>query len=177
MKKSFALILGLALLTWFAFQFDFKKIYTNNLSVKETCPFCNETVIEHQEVYRENGCIALLNYKPAVKGHMLIIPERHVERFEDLTPEEMVKIHAMIAKVDRAERKIYGSTGYLLLQKNGSEAGQSVPHVHFHYLRMSQSDSKVWRTLKVFVAPWLKKLTLEEIARERSGFQRNGLAD
>ena len=177
MKKSLTFILGLAFLTWVVFQIDFKKIYINSPVVKESCPFCNSDVIERQSVYRESGCIALLSYKPAVRGHMLIIPERHVERFEDLTSEEIAKIHAMIAKVDVAEKVIYGSTGYVLLQKNGAEAGQTVPHVHFHYLRMTQGDSKIWFVLRAFVSPWLKALTPEEINNEKSKFQRNRFVD
>ena len=177
MKKLFVFILGLALLTWVAFRVDFKKIYINKPIVKETCPFCDPSVLKKQEVYRENGCIALLNYKPAVRGHMLVIPERHVERFEDLTPDEMVQIHAMIAKVDRAEKSLYGSTGYALLQKNGAEAGQSVPHVHFHYLKAAQGDSKIGLVIRILLSPWLKPLPPEEIDRERSGFQGNGFAD
>jgi histidine triad (HIT) family protein len=84
-----------------------------------------------------------------------------------LSPDEMGKIHAMIAKVDRAERKLFGSTGYILLQKNGAEAGQTVPHVHFHYYQMSPKDSKLWLAIRLFTAYWFKPLGAEEIEKQK----------
>jgi histidine triad (HIT) family protein len=172
MKKCLVLTLALAVFVWVAFQIDSQKIFT-----AENCPFCDRSIIERQAVYRENGCIALLDYKPDIKGHVLIIPERHVERFEDLTADELIAMHKMIAKVDRAERSIFGSTGYVLVQKNGIEAGQSVPHVHFHYLKMSHGDSKIWPAIRMFISGWFKPLSAEELNQQRLEFNRNGLAD
>lgn len=172
MKKSLASLLVLAFLIWGAFQIDIQKNFT-----KENCPFCNPSVLRTQMVYREPGCMALIDYKPAVEGHVLVIPERHVERFEDLTTEEVVGMHSLIRKIDRAEKEIFGATGYILLEKNGREAGQSVPHVHFHYLPTKVGDSKAWLIVKVFLSPWLKPISVEEISDLESRFQRHGLAD
>lgn len=172
MKKSLAYLLLLAFLIWGAFQIDIQKKYT-----KENCPFCNPSVLRTQMIYREPRCLALIDYKPAAEGHVLVIPERHVERFEDLTPEEIVEIHSMIRKIDQAEKEIFGTTGYLLLEKNGRESGQSVPHVHFHYLPAKAGDSKIWFVVKFFLSSWLKPISLEEIGDLQLRFQRHGLAD
>ncbi len=172
MKKSLALIFVLTALIWAGFQIAPQKFF-----YRHNCPFCDRSIVESQSVSRENGTVALLNYKPAIEGHVLIIPERHVERFEDLTADELVQIHAMIAKVDQAERKMCGSTGYFLIQKNGIEAGQSVPHVHFHYFPMSTGSSKTWVAIRIFIASWLKPLDSAELERQRLEFQRYGLAD
>lgn len=67
-------------------------------------------------------------------GHCLIIPKRHVERFENLTEEEITHIGIGIQKVNHAVQKVFQISSYLLLQKNGVEAGQTVPHVHVHYI-------------------------------------------
>jgi histidine triad (HIT) family protein len=171
MKKSLALIFVLTALIWAGFQISPQKFF-----YQQNCPFCNRSIVESQSIARENGAIALLNYKPAIAGHVLIIPERHVERFEDLTADELVQIHAMIAKVDQAERKMFGSTGYFLIQKNGIEAGQSVPHVHFHYFPMSQWSSKIWVAIRMFIGSWLKPLGPEELEQQRLEFERHGLA-
>jgi diadenosine tetraphosphate (Ap4A) HIT family hydrolase len=76
----------------------------------------------------------------------------------------------MIARVNRAEQKIFGATGYTLLEKNGVEAGQSVPHVHFHYFPRKVGDSNLWLAVRMFLAPWLKPLTNEELELQRDRF-------
>ena len=175
MKKSLTFVICLVALgagAWVAIEFGNEK----NLN-GENCPFCDSSVLSRQTVFQGDGCVALLNYKPAVKGHMLVIPERHIERFEDLTKEEMSEIHSLIAKVDRAERKALGSTGYLLLQKNGAEAGQSVPHVHFHYFPRSKKESKIWLIVRMLAAHWLPPLSEQEIQDQKLRFQGNGLVD
>lgn len=53
-----------------------------------------------------------------------------------------------ISKVEAAAKQIFNSSAYLLLQKNGKEAGQSVPHVHFHYIPRQANDGSI---LKFFI--------------------------
>ncbi|HSX38616.1 MAG TPA: HIT family protein [Chlamydiales bacterium] len=127
------------------------------------CAFCDPDILSRQIIYHDDQCSAILDYKPAVQGHMLIIPNRHVERFEDLTTKELIAIHSMIGKVNLAEQKIFGATGYLLMQKNGKEAGQSVPHVHFHYFPRNIHQSQLWLALWIFIAHWQKPLSLEKM--------------
>ena len=128
------------------------------------CPFCQPDVIDKQAFYRGIEVLGIATHKPAVEGHVLIIPERHVVRFEDLTPSEFSEMGEAIKKVNEAVRRLCGTTGYLLLQKNGGEAGQSVPHVHFHYIPCSKGASKALLALKILLAPWSKPLSAEQMA-------------
>jgi len=108
---------------------------TNKVPLYEReCVFCDQKVLNGRAFYEDNLVIGLLTHKPATPGHALIIPKRHVCRFEDLTSEEIISIGKFIKKVHQVISKIYGTSSYLLLQKNGEEAGQTVPHVHFHYI-------------------------------------------
>jgi histidine triad (HIT) family protein len=152
MKKIVFIALALSVFAFGAFKIDFQRFN------KQGCAFCNEEILERQVFCRSNGALGVLTHKPAVPGHVLIIPERHVERFEDLTPEEFVAIAGMVKRVDAAVRKTFGYTDYLLIQKNGKGAGQSVPHVHFHYLPATN-----FLTIRFFISPWLKPLTDEQV--------------
>jgi diadenosine tetraphosphate (Ap4A) HIT family hydrolase len=169
MKNSLVIVLAAVIAVWVATRLDFQRKVAGC-----GCPFCSEAILLKQAVFEEDGCYALLNYKPAVEGHMLIIPRRHVERFEDLTPAEAAGIQAMIARVEKAERQAFGSTGYVLLQKNGAEAGQSVPHVHFHYFPRKEGDSNAWLTIKIYTASYFKPLSEAELQAERLRIQRDG---
>lgn len=152
MKKKIFIALTLSAFALLLVQVDFQRFN------KPGCAFCTQEVLERQVFYRENGALALLTHKPAVPGHVLIIPERHVERFEDLTSEELMAIGDAIKKVDAVVRKTFGNVDYLLLQKNGRGAGQSVPHVHFHYLPATK-----FLALRFFISPWLKPLTAKQL--------------
>ncbi|MBI2743782.1 MAG: HIT family protein [Chlamydiales bacterium] len=111
------------------------------------CAFCDPKVLDAQTFYEDELVLALYTHKPIFPGHCLIIPKRHVPRFEGLTDQECLHIAQTIRKVNLAVSKVFGTSSYLLLQKNGEEVGQSVPHVHFHYIpRMKGDDS----TLKFF---------------------------
>lgn len=116
------------------------------------CSFCNPDIISKQKFYEDDLIIALYTHKPVFPGHCLIIPKRHVERFELLSDAELGQIHRVIKKVNRAVESVFGTSAYLLLQKNGKEVGQTVPHLHFHYIpRLAGDDS----TVKFFFNMWI----------------------
>jgi diadenosine tetraphosphate (Ap4A) HIT family hydrolase len=109
-------------------------------ALQKPCAFCNPVITQHQTFYEDHLVLALYTHKPMFPGHCLIIPKRHVERFEMLKDEEIVQMGRVIQKVDQAVRKVFETSAYILIQKNGYEVGQSVPHVHFHYTPRKQGD-------------------------------------
>ena len=130
------------------------------------CPFCQPSVLDSQTFYEEDGVMALCTYKPVVPGHCLVIPKRHVERFEQLSEEEIAKIGRVIKLVNQAAEKAYGTAAYLLLQKNGREVGQTVPHVHVHYMpRKAGDDSVIAFLWKMLIATVRKPISLDERKR------------
>lgn len=123
------------------------------------CPFCQTSVLDQQKFYEDDLVLALYSYKPIMPGHCLIIPKRHVERFEMLSDEEAAQICRVIKKVNLAVIKVFDTSPYLLLQKNGYEVGQTVPHVHFHYIpRKTGEDSTIYFLFKMFTANLLKPI-------------------
>ena len=56
----------------------------------------------------------------------------------------MEEIRLVTLRVHEAASKIFGEADYLILQKDGAGVGQSVPHVHFHYVRQSVWTQTVW---------------------------------
>jgi histidine triad (HIT) family protein len=121
------------------------------------CAFCNPKVLDAQKFYEDDDVIALYTHKPVVPGHCLIIPKRHVERFENVTDTEGRQMMELIKKVDQAAMKVYHTSSYLLLQKNGRESGQTVPHVHFHYIPRQAGDDSTLLFLAKFLIANMKK--------------------
>lgn len=108
----------------------------------EYCVFCDQKILDYQKFYEDDLVLGLCTHKPIEPGHCLIIPKRHVARFEQLSDEEITAMGHLIKKVDRAVSKAFGTSAYMLLQKNGAEVGQTVFHVHFHYIPR-KADEKV----------------------------------
>jgi histidine triad (HIT) family protein len=96
------------------------------------CPFCNPEVIERQSVAETEQFHVLYCLTPATEGNLLLIPKRHLTRFEELNPSEAVELLGLIQKTQAVFKKCYGLQDYLLVQKNGKNAGQSVDHIHVH---------------------------------------------
>ena len=118
-----------------------------NRDCQKDCPFCQSSVLNYQKFYEDALIIALYTHKPIMPGHCLIIPKRHIERFEMLSDHEAVQICRVIRKVDQAVKKVFGTSSYLIWQKNGREVGQSVPHVHFHYIPRLKGDGSTLKFL------------------------------
>ncbi|PIS01011.1 MAG: hypothetical protein COT84_04590 [Chlamydiae bacterium CG10_big_fil_rev_8_21_14_0_10_35_9] len=120
-----------------------------------TCAFCNEQILRRQKFYEDELVMALYTHKPIVPSHFLIIPKRHVKRLEMLSEEEVVRVYQVIQKVNRASHKVFQTTSYFIHQKNGKEVGQSVPHVHFHYISKQPKDSSSFIFLVKMIIAYL----------------------
>lgn len=101
---------------------------------KKSCPFCDKSILEEQTILVGEEARALYCLTPATLGNILIIPKRHIARFEKLKPKETIEIQNMISKISDAFRELYKIHDYLIIQKNGKEAGQTVSHIHFHII-------------------------------------------
>jgi histidine triad (HIT) family protein len=89
--------------------------------------------------------IAFLDINPLAAGHALVVPKRPVERLEDLPPEEAADCARVLGGLARRICRATGATGYNILQNNGRDAGQEVPHVHFHIIPRKPGDGLGYR--------------------------------
>ena len=120
------------------------------------CAFCNADVLEKGLCYEDDLVLVLYTHQPILPAHFLIIPKRHIDRFEMLSEQEMVRVMQVVDKVRKAVEKELGMASYLLHQKNGKEVGQSVPHVHFHFIAREQGDSSLLKLMMNAVIAYLR---------------------
>ena len=82
---------------------------------------------------RAEGQIAIEDIAPKADVHLLVIPERHIETFRDITvlgEEEAKRMLDFVA----ATAKAAGLDEYRLMMFVGPGAGQTVFHLHWHVL-------------------------------------------
>ncbi|KDR85608.1 hypothetical protein GALMADRAFT_234574 [Galerina marginata CBS 339.88] len=94
-----------------------------------------------QAFYRASLSYAIVNLKPIVPGHVLVIPQRRVPRLADLDDKELACLMRSIKRVGTVVQRAYGADALTIACQDGKAAGQSVAHVHFHVLpRKFQGD-------------------------------------
>ncbi|EIW64863.1 HIT-like protein [Trametes versicolor FP-101664 SS1] len=98
--------------------------------------------VSRQAFYRTRLAAAIVNLKPIVPGHVLVIPTRVVPRLADLKHDELGALMTSVQHVARVIERVYGADGLTIACQDGKAAGQTVPHVHFHLLpRKLQGDT------------------------------------
>jgi len=98
------------------------------------CVFCEIIAgrAPKRVLYRDDLVTAFRDAHPAASTHILIVPNRHIESLNDLTPgDESLGGHMLLVaqKLTRSEN-IEG--GYSLTINTGLQAGQTVFHLHLH---------------------------------------------
>jgi histidine triad (HIT) family protein len=85
-------------------------------------------------VYEDDQVIAFQDVKPAAPTHVLIVPKKPIPRLAETTPADQEVLGHLILKAAEVARQLGLSMGYRLVINNGSDAGESVPHLHCHIL-------------------------------------------
>jgi len=101
-------------------------------SPPEGCLFC-KLVADGDHVRAEDGFVAIRDIDPLAETHLLVLPERHVDTFRDVSafpPEEAARMLRFVAGTARAA----GLEDYRVLVNVGPGAGQTVFHLHWHVL-------------------------------------------
>ncbi|KAJ4472548.1 diadenosine hydrolase [Lentinula edodes] len=79
--------------------------------------------------------------QPIVPGHVLVVPTRKVPRLSDLHDAELASLMVSVQRVGNVIERAFGADALTVACQDGTAAGQSVPHVHFHILpRKSVGD-------------------------------------
>ncbi|PPQ90622.1 hypothetical protein CVT25_006706 [Psilocybe cyanescens] len=111
--------------------------------------------VTSQAFYRASLSYAIVNLKPIVPGHVLVIPNRRVPRLTDLDDDELACMMRSIKHVGRVIQSVYGADALTIACQDGKAAGQSVPHVHFHLLPRKSTDPFAERNDEIY--PELEK--------------------
>ncbi len=104
-------------------------------NAQEGCPFCEMVAGQRSfDLVRQwDNAFAIIPTDPVTLGHMLVIPNEHVE---DFTVKPWTTASAMVHAAELAEQM--GPVN--LITSKGREATQSVFHLHFHLVPRQEND-------------------------------------
>lgn len=96
------------------------------------CVFCD--IVEGKEnarkVYENDKVLAFHTIVPEADFHILLIPKKHYEYFHELDEETA---HALFEAIPYIVKE-NSLSHFRIVNKNGYDAGQRVPHLHIHIL-------------------------------------------
>lgn len=100
-----------------------------------SCLFCK--IIAKQipsAIVKENDSVIVIkDISPKAPTHYLIMPKHHIESIAHLTDADLHYATSILTMArDIAKEQSLGS--FNLIANNGAGAGQSVFHLHFHFL-------------------------------------------
>jgi len=103
----------------------------------EDCIFCRiiRGDIPSRKVYEDEQILVVEDVVPVAPLHLLLIPKRHFVNCLDMLEQDEALVGFIFRKAGEiANKKGYDKSGFRIVQNNGTEAGQSVFHIHFHLL-------------------------------------------
>ena len=68
------------------------------------------------------------------RGHVLVVPKRHVADFFEMTPEEQLAVLELLREAHRLANAEHSPDGFNIGVNVGRAAGQSRMHVHVHLI-------------------------------------------
>ncbi len=103
----------------------------------DDCIFCRiiRGEMSSNVVYQDADIMAFRDVNPAAPTHILIVPRQHIPNAYALDEETAPLVTRMmlaaksIAAAEKAE-----TNGFRLVFNNGTDGGQSVNHLHMHFL-------------------------------------------
>jgi len=93
------------------------------------------------KVYEDDECFAFMDVFPQTRGHTLVIPKVEATNFFDIEPAALGALSQKVQMVATAVKAALEPDGVRIMQLNGTAAGQTVYHIHFHILPIWESEA------------------------------------
>ncbi|HEX9268486.1 MAG TPA: HIT domain-containing protein [Candidatus Limnocylindria bacterium] len=141
--------------------------------MSESCAFCaiaRGDASAHL-VHRDGETFSFLDRSPLLPGHVLVATLRHVETFDDLPPELIEPLFAVVRRLSIAVQAALEADGSFVAVN--TRISQSVPHVHVHVVPRRRNDGLfspklIWRRRPYASEPEAASIA----ARIRTAYER-----
>ena len=130
----------------------------------------NGSIIPASIIFEDDICMAFMDVFPIKEGHCLLIPKEHFTNMLDVDLDVAAHMNRRLAELTRRVYEVYKPVGIMNIAANGPEAGQEVPHLHFHVIPRNKSDGFGFR----FPDGYREKIgcPVQVLVTEQTGFRR-----
>lgn len=147
------------------------------------CPFCAATILRAAFLESDNF-LAVYNIAPALPGHSLVVPRRHIVSFLDLTPAESQEIVCLSQDVATVLLRVFATRAFDWSIQEKESAGQTIEHLHLHVVPRVDGDLPRpgdWHTAvraseaELVDSGSRRKLTVQQLTQSVEPLRRAGL--
>ncbi|MCK4499215.1 HIT domain-containing protein [Candidatus Babeliales bacterium] len=102
----------------------------------KNCVFCDIITgkIHAEKVAETPQLIVIKDTNPKAPTHLLIMPKKHIVTMADVANRDKDLAFAMFAIVEELAKNLDAPQAFNIISNNGAEAGQSVLHMHWHFI-------------------------------------------
>jgi histidine triad (HIT) family protein len=101
------------------------------------CIFCRIAAgqIPSTKVYEDDDAFAFRDINAQAPTHVLLIPKKHIASLNEASSEDQRLLgHLMSLAPQIAKQEGISDSGFRVVVNTGTEAGQSVWHIHLHVM-------------------------------------------
>ena len=85
-------------------------------------------------VFEDDQCLAFRDIAPQAPVHILIVPKKTLERVGAASQADRALLGHLLFSAAEIARLEKLADGYRIVINNGSNGGETVPHIHVHLL-------------------------------------------
>jgi histidine triad (HIT) family protein len=90
--------------------------------------------IPAKKAYEDDLCIAIHDVAPQAPVHLLIIPKKVIPRVGDANLEDQAILGHLLLTAGKVAKQENLEQGFRIVINNGTNGGETVPHLHVHLL-------------------------------------------
>ena len=111
----------------------------------EDCIFCKiiKGEIPSTKIYEDEDMLIIKDIEPQAPIHYLLLPKQHFANIIDMTDEQSKIVAKCIKKLSTLVDELGLEDGFRLVSNKGSNACQTVEHLHIHILGGKQLDGQM----------------------------------
>lgn len=109
---------------------------------KKNCIFCRIVggEVESLKVYEDERFLAIMDIRPATRGHLLLLPKEHVPILPLLAQDLQQELFAIAARIAKVQKDALVAEWVTILAASGYVAGQQAPHLLLHLIPREKGD-------------------------------------
>ena len=85
-------------------------------------------------LFEDENCIVIEDIAPKAPIHVLVIPKKPIKMLSKITADDQELLGHLMLVVKKIAEKLNVQDAFNIVINNGSEAGQTVFHLHIHLL-------------------------------------------
>ena len=104
--------------------------------MSESCLFCKIIAgdIPSKKIQENDAVIVINDIAPKAPIHYLIIPKKHIVHIGEMSADDIAPVTEVIKMANLLSKQLPSPQAFNLISNNGTQAGQTVLHLHWHFI-------------------------------------------